>query len=114
MTEGSELAISQDVLFGIAQLALDQVDGVRPASPVARVGEVLSGRRLKGIRIAREGQQVTVDLTVSVVYGVRIPEVAVKAQVAVREAITSMTGLQVDTVNVKVEAIELPEGLGRG
>jgi uncharacterized alkaline shock family protein YloU len=114
VTEGEHLAISQDVLFGIAQLALDQVEGVRPASPAARMGEVLSGRRLKGIRIKRDGNRVAVDLMVGVVFGVRIPEVAAKVQLAVREAITSMTGLQVDTVNVRVEAIDLPEVLGRG
>jgi uncharacterized alkaline shock family protein YloU len=103
-----------DVLYGIAQLALDQVDGVRTVTPPTRVGEFLTGRRAKGIVIDREGDDLTIDLNVSVTYGLQVPEVAKAAQRAVREAVASMTGLSVRSVDVHVEAIDLPaEGAGR-
>lgn len=105
----AELDISQDVLFGIAQLALDGVDGITPSTPPARMGEILSGRRAKGIRIERDGDTVRVALTVCIDYGLRIPEVARRAQEAVREAIGSMTGLHVAAVDVVVESVEIPE-----
>ena len=114
MSGGPAPEISQDVLFGIAQLALEQVEGVRATTPPVRVGEILTGRRAKGIRIERDGDTVTVDLRVAVPYGVRIPAAASRAQQAVREAISSMTGLVVGAVVVTVEAIDLPEGLSRG
>jgi uncharacterized alkaline shock family protein YloU len=108
-----ELELSSDVLFGIAQLALDQVDGVRTVNPPTRVGEFLTGRRAKGIIIEREGDDLTIDLNVSVTYGLQVPKVAKAAQRAVREAVASMTGLSVRSVNVHVEAIDLPpEGAG--
>jgi len=44
-----------------------------------------------------------------VTYGKVIPKVAVAAQRAVREAVTSMTGLQVPSVNVAVEDVELAD-----
>jgi uncharacterized alkaline shock family protein YloU len=102
------LELSQDVLYGIAQLALDGVDGVRTITPPTRVGEFLTGRRAKGIQIEREGDQVDIALTVAMVYGERIPKVATAVQRAVREAVGSMTGLQVRTVEVHVEAIDVP------
>ena len=99
--------IGQDVLFGIAQLALEQVDGMTPLAPPPRVGEFLSGRRAKGIRIDREGEEVDIALNVTVRYGLEIPKVAARAQRVVREAVGSMTGLHVRTVRVAVVGIDV-------
>jgi len=109
VTEGIDLEISPDVLYGIAQLALDEIEGLRAIQPPPRVGEFLSGRRAKGIRIDREGSDVFVDLRVAVAYGVEIPTVATKAQRSVREAVASMTGLKVVSVAVNVESVDAPE-----
>lgn len=109
MSQGASLAISSDVLFGIAQLALDKLEGVRAMQPPGRVGEILSGKRARGISIDREGDLVYVDLTVSVDYGVEIPKAAAQAQKAVRDAVAAMTGLSVASVNVTVEVISMPE-----
>lgn len=109
MTHSSDLAISADVLLNIAQLAVEQVGGVRPIQPPARVGELLGGRRARGISIERDGDDVWVDLTLAVAYGSEIPKVAAAVQEAVREAIGSMTGAIVRSVNVTVESVELPE-----
>jgi len=105
-----ELELSADVLYGIAQLALDQVDGIRTVAPPTRVGEFLTGRRAKGIAIDRDGDDLAIELNVSVTYGLRVPDVAKAAQRAVREAVASMTGLSVRSVDVHVEAIDLPAG----
>lgn len=109
MSETSDLAISPDVLYGIVQLALEEVDGVRPIQPPARVGEFLGGRRGRGIAVERDGDEVWVDLTLAVAFGKAIPKVAVAAQRAVREAISSMTGLTVKSVSVNVEDVEPEE-----
>lgn len=103
-----ELELSADVLFGIAQLALDQVEGIRTVAPPTRVGEFLTGRRAKGIVIDREGDDLTIQLNVAVTYGHQVPKVAAAAQRALRESVASMTGLSVRSVDVRVEAIDLP------
>lgn len=109
------LEISADVLFGITQLALDQLEGIRTVNPPPRVGEFLTGRRAKGIVIERSGDALDIALNVSMTYGLQIPVVARAAQRAVREAVVSMTGLAVRSVAVNVEAIDLPaEGAARG
>lgn len=110
----ADLDLSQDVLYGIAQLALEGVDGVTPSTPPARMGEILGGRRSKGIQIERVDDAVRVTLTVCVDYGLRVPEVARRAQEVVREAIGSMTGLRVDTVDVVVESVEIPDEFDHG
>lgn len=114
MSERQPLDISPDVLFGIAQLALDQVEGMRAVAPPVRVGEFLTGRRAKGIRIERNEDSIDIELNVTVLYGLRIPKVAVEVQSAVREAVASMTGLTVRSVRVNIEDVDLPEELARG
>jgi uncharacterized alkaline shock family protein YloU len=101
--------LGQDVLFGIAQLALEQVEGITPLAPPARVGEFLTGRRAKGIRIERDGDEVDIDLNVTVRYGLEIPKVAGEARRVVREAVGSMTGLHVRSVRVSVVGIDVAE-----
>ena len=100
--------LGSDVLFGIAQLALEQVEGLTTQAPPARVGEFLTGRRAKGIRIERESDGLVIDLSVTVAYGLEIPEVTARARTAVREAVGSMTGLSVRAVRVTVVGIDLP------
>ena len=114
MTAEGALDISPDVLFGIAQLALDQMEGMAAVAPPVRVGEFLTGRRAKGIRIEREGDEVHIELNVTVKHGMRIPDVARRVQSVVREAVGSMTGLTVRSVRVNIEAVDLPEGLDHG
>lgn len=104
-----DLDIAQDVLYGIAQLALEGVHGLVPASPPARMGELLTGRRTKGIELERAGDELTINLNVHVRYGLEIPKVAAEAQRTVREAVASMTGIRVRSVNVTVEKIDLPD-----
>lgn len=114
MSDDRGLEISPDVLYGIAQLALESVEGLTPAAPAPRVGEILSGRRAKGIRVERSGRTVRIVLNVSVTYGRAVPEVAAEAQRAVREAVASMTGLEVDSVDVYVDAVDLPPEIAGG
>ncbi|HLV13505.1 MAG TPA: Asp23/Gls24 family envelope stress response protein [Trueperaceae bacterium] len=107
MTGEEGLDISTDVLYGIAQLAIDQVEGIRTVQPPARVGEILTGRRAKGIAIERADDGLRMALTVRVDYGVEVPKVAAAAQKAVREAVASMTGMNVVSVDVTVEDVDL-------
>ena len=62
MSKPADLDISPDVLYGIAQLAIEQLDGIRPIQPSVRVGEILTRRRAKGIAIERVGAEVSVAL----------------------------------------------------
>jgi uncharacterized alkaline shock family protein YloU len=60
----------------------------------------------KGIRVEKENEELlTIDLMVVLEYGVRIPEICVQLQSAVKEAVEDMTGQQVYAVNVVVQGI---------
>ena len=59
----------------------------------------------KGVKINLDGKKVTIDLFVNVTYGVRIPDIAWAAQNAVKDAVETMTGLEVSGVNINVQGI---------
>ena len=60
----------------------------------------------KGIRVEKESEELlTIDLTVVLEFGVRIPDICVQLQAAVKEAVEEMTGQQVYAVNVVVQGI---------
>ena len=60
----------------------------------------------KGIRVGKENEELlSIDLNVVLEFGVRIPDVCVQLQAAVKEAVEEMTGQQVFGVNVVVQGI---------
>ncbi|GIW26523.1 Asp23/Gls24 family envelope stress response protein [Meiothermus sp.] len=102
--------LSESALVSLVVLALEGQKGLRLAQPGTRsVGDVLSGRRSRPVRLEREGESLTVDLNVSVDYGRPVLEIAKEAQKTVAEALTASTGLKVKAVNVTVVGVEYKE-----
>jgi uncharacterized alkaline shock family protein YloU len=102
--------VSDDVIATIATMALGEVKGVAAAS-TGLVGGLL-GRKgpAKGIKIEADGNAVSLDVTIMVEYGARIPDVAADIQRRLRSAIEEMTGKFVRAINVTVQGIRGPSG----
>ena len=105
----TNLNISEDVIGIIAGLAASEVEGIAGMTLgfVDGINQILGGNKKysKGVKIDLDGNKVTVDLFVNIKYGVRIPDVAWAAQNAVKNAVETMTGLEVVAVNINVQGI---------
>lgn len=106
--ELGNIHISEEVLAAIAAAATLEVEGVNALS--ANLGsdlaELLGKKHLtKGIQITMEEDRVKVDLSILMSYGHIIPEVGKAVQEGVKNAIESMTGLEVEEVCVSVTGI---------
>lgn len=102
--------LSESALTSIVTLALEGQQGLRLAQPGARsVGDVLSGRRARPVRLERDGDNLSVDLNVCIDYGKPVQEAAKEAQKTVTEVLNASTGLKVKAVNVTVVAVEYKE-----
>ena len=106
--ELGNIHISEEVLAAIAAAATLEVEGVNALS--ANLGsdlaELLGKKHLtKGIQVTMEEEKVKVELSILMEYGHTIPEVGKAVQDNVKNAIESMTGLEVATVNVAVGGI---------
>lgn len=112
--EGSigSISVHHDVLAIIARTATLKVPGVAEMSGSFADGIAsFIGKNVpdKGIRVAVDGQNVSVDLYIILQYGVRIPQIAAEVQQEVKKAIEEMTGKKVVKVNVVVQGVKMAE-----
>ena len=104
--ENGNVLISEDVVEAIAEHALAEVEGlsVKPGNEVADfIGVRNWGKGLK-IYIS-EDNTVSIDADIVIRYGYSVVEVADSVQVAIANAVESMTGVKVTSVNVNVRGI---------
>ena len=109
--ELGNIHISEEVLAAIAAAAALEVDGVSglAANLGSDIAELLGKKNLaKGVRVQMEDEKVTVDLSILMAYGHTIPEVGRAVQDGVKNAVESMTGLEIAAVNVNVGGITFP------
>ena len=103
-----KVVFAEDVVATIATLAAAEVDGVYGLSGSAfeGLGEKLGKKNYtKGIKVEVGSEECAVDMSIIVRYGFRIQEVCRNVQVAVKNAIETMTGLKVVQVNLTVNSI---------
>ena len=109
-TEGNDIKISDDVVAVIAGVAVSEVPGVAGMAGrfAGGISEVLSGKKnlAKGIKVEVDGNDTKIDVNIIVEYGSRIPDVAFEIQNRVKKAVESMTGLNVEEVNVHVQGVD--------
>ncbi|MDH7576222.1 MAG: Asp23/Gls24 family envelope stress response protein [Bacillota bacterium] len=106
------IRIANEVVAVIAGLAATEIEGIAGMSGgiAGGIAEMLGRRNLsRGVKVEVGEREAAVDLFVIVEFGVRIPDVAVRVQENVKQAIESMTGLAVVEVNVHVQGVHFPE-----
>ncbi len=103
------IEISTDVIAVIAGVAVSEVQGVSGMAGgfAGGISEVFSGKKnlAKGIKVDKTETTAKIDVNIIVEYGSRIPDVAFEIQNRVKKAVESMTGFQVEEVNVHVQGV---------
>ena len=100
--ELGNIHISEEVLAAISAAAALEVEGVSSLTNPSKKNTT------KGVHIKLEEEKVVVTMSVLMSYGHTIPEMGQAVQEAVKNAIESMTGLEVAAVNVSVGGIVFP------
>ncbi len=100
--------ISEEVVAIIAGIAATDVPGVAGMSGgiAGGIAEILGRKNLsKGVKVEVGEKEAAIDLYIIVEFGARIPEVAWEIQDKVKNAVQSMTGLNVIEVNIHVQGV---------
>lgn len=104
--------ISNDVVSIVASLAASSVKGVSGmvSSMSGGIAELLGKKNMsKGVKVSVSDKDVTLNLSIIVEYGAKIPDVAWEIQEKVKSEVEAMTGLNVVAVNVSVEGVNVPK-----
>ena len=102
------IKVADEVLSIVAGLAASEVNGVYGMSGGIREGltDMLGKQNFsKGIKVYTDGRTVRVEVHVIIAYGYNIPDVAIKLQEKVKEAVQNMTGYDVTGVDIHVEGV---------
>ena len=112
-TNNEQIKIADDVVSIIAGKAVSEISGVAGMAGgfAGGISEVFSGKKnlSKGIKVDVGEKEVKIDVNIIVEYGARIPDVAFEIQNRVKKAVETMTGLNVSSVNVHVQGVNIPE-----
>ena len=104
-----EVKIADDVVATIAGLATTEVEGV--ASMQGNLTNEIVGKLgvknlSKGVKIELMRGKVHAELSVIMRYGYSIPKTCNAIQYRVKTAIENMTGLDVESVNIRIVGVE--------
>ena len=105
---GGKTLIAEEVVATIACLAAEQTSGVVGMSGgiTQGIAERLGRKSLtKGIKVEVGEKDAAADIKIIVTFGVKIHEVTKAVRENVKEAIETMTGLNVVEVNITVEGV---------
>lgn len=105
-----EIHIADEVVAIIAGLAATEVEGV--GSMAGNItNELVSKLGMKnlskGVKVEVSNDNVNAEVALNIAYGYSIPEVSAKVQEKVKTAIETMTGLNVEVVNVRIASVDM-------
>lgn len=109
--EHGQVKISNDVVGTIANIAASEIDGVRDLSGgiAGDLAEMFGKKNLtKGVKVTIENEIVEIELNVIVDFGIKIPDVAWQIQENVKNAVETMTGLNVKEVDIHITGVNIP------
>ena len=103
------IKIAPDVVATIANLTTNEIASVAQmhTTVVGGLAGILGSKKnqSKGVKVEINENKVVIDVNIIVDYGVRIPELAWEIQENVKNNVETMTGLDVEKVNIHIEGV---------
>lgn len=104
--ESGQITYATEVISTIVTVATLEVEGISGITGGGAISGIITrGKTPRGVRVDVKGDQVSVDLSVSVDYGIPIQKVGRNCQENVRKSIETMTGLHVERVDLHVVSV---------
>ena len=118
-TERGGTRIEDSVVSKIAGIAAQEVDGVRMGGGTSQaIGGILSSvtggsgggsSQSRGVSVEVGEVEAAVDVTLTVAYGISIPQVAEAVRRNIINRVENLVGLRVTEVNITVNDVFFPE-----
>ncbi len=106
--KNGQIKIADEVIAIIAATAAAEVEGVIAAgSKTAESFVEFFGKKnlAKGVKVSVEENEASVDIEIAIKFGIKLVEAAKAVQLKIKNAVETMTGLSVSTVNVTIYAV---------
>ena len=104
--ESGQITYANEVIATIVSVATTEVECISGIAGSGAISGILAkGKTPRGVKVDMNGENVDVDVSVTVDYGMPIQKVGRNAQENVRKSIESMTGLHVEKVDLHVVGV---------
>lgn len=105
----NEINICDEVLQSIAARTVKETEGVSLSTTIAEgiVEKIVKKSANKGVKIDSKDKAVTIDVHISVEYGLKIQDICRKLQADIKNDIETVTDLTVESVNIYVDNITI-------
>ena len=104
--DNGQITYANEVIATIVSVATTEVEGISGIYGSGAISGILAkGKTPRGVKVDMNGQDINVDVSVTVDYGMPIQKVGRNAQENVRKSIESMTGLHVEKVDLHVVGV---------
>ncbi len=107
--ESGNIKISEEVISIISSISAQEVEGIASLGmPGGGLSEILSKKSpSKGVRVEIVDGEAVIDVHITIKFGTKIRELSLSIQEHVKNAVETMAGLTVRSVNVYVDSIEI-------
>ena len=104
--DNGQITYANEVIATIVSVATTEVEGISGIAGSGAISGILAkGKTPRGVRVDMNGDDINVDVSVTVDYGMPIQKVGRNAQENVRKSLESMTGLHVEKVDLHVVGV---------
>ncbi len=99
---------NKNVLLSIINLAAKEISGVDSlcSNFSSGIKKFFSNNVSEGVKIAFENEGITVDIYLNILYGYNVTDVAHRVQENVKNGISSMIDIKVNSINVHIMGVE--------
>ena len=110
-TELGQIRVHENVIAAIVRKTACGVNGVKRIAGshfVDNIAEIIGSRKIgdRAISVVLDGNNVSIEVKINLIYGAHIPTVASKVQSSITTEVESITGLNVTSVTVVVQELE--------
>ena len=103
---------NDDVIKTMVTMVLNEVEGIATIENRTTAGNLLGRKNNSHInKISVDGKSLTIELTITIDYGLSLMETARKAQQKIKEKIESMTDLTIGAINITISGLDMKEAL---
>ena len=112
LQEDGQITYANEVISTIVTVATTEVEGISGISGGGSISGIIGrGKTPRGVKVDVNGNEVSVDLSVTVDYGIPIQKVGRNCQENVRKSIETMTGMKVLRVDLHVVGVSFDKEL---
>lgn len=110
------IKIADDVLIAIVQTATMEIEGIHSINSTLAgdiIGKLGKKSSFKRINISNDNNRLTININLSIKQNYKIIEVAQNVQNKVKSAIESMTGFEIEKININIVSVEIEKNLDK-